>query len=100
MKDYSGAITTGGTAQSILGWSGSLNKPKRIIVQNLDPSENLYLRIAKSTDSASPNPGSLVVFAMGSFDSDGFDLATDGSPNGSISIYSEKTGHQFTAWAF
>ena len=88
MLDLSGVIAAGGTAQDLVSASPIPLGALRIQVQNLDSSESLWVC---EDGVASAGPGSISVPPGALYES------PYGSTSTTVSIFSTKTGHQFTA---
>lgn len=97
MKDLSGMIAVGGTAQILYQWDSVLDKPQRVYIQNLDASETLYVKFGDPASLASADVGSIAIPANSLFDSEGFDLQPAGVTSGACSVFAATAGHKFTA---
>ncbi len=88
MVDLSGVIVAGGTAQDLVAASPIPLGSLRVQVQNLDSSEDLWVR---EDGVASAGSGSIKVPPGALYES------PYGSTSTTASIFSTKTGHAFTA---
>lgn len=83
----SGSVTTGNSAQVLMAANANRSG---FCVQNLDPTEDLYISV---TGTASAAPGSKLIPADGGY----YETPATGAPTTAVSVFSTKTGHQFTA---
>lgn len=91
MKNVSGSIAVGGTAQTLDGAFRS------IIIQNLDTSENLYVRPDGGTASVSDG-ASILIPPLGYWESP---ATMFGGATTAISLVAATTGHKFFAeWLY
>lgn len=92
MQDYSGTITTGGTAQTAVAANGKRNFLR---VENPpSASESLFVRYdgTASTNASTPDSTELVPGASDEFPSGG---AVGYVPGGAVSVIAATTGHKF-----
>lgn len=91
MQDYSGSITTGGTAQTAVAANGRRNFLR---VENPpSASESLFVRYGgtASTNSGTPDSTELAPGASDEFPTGGSGYV----PGGAVSVIAATTGHKF-----
>ncbi|MEK7392246.1 MAG: hypothetical protein AAB214_06745 [Fibrobacterota bacterium] len=91
-QNVSGTITTGGTAQTLVAFPAGA-RPRGFWIQNLDDAATLYIR--GDGQAATAGVGSIVMNPGDLYETPHFWPV--GNPVPSVSVFSTKTGHAFSA---
>ncbi len=88
ITDRSGTITAGGTAQT----AAAANSGRQyLLIQNLDASEDLWVRFGAT--AAVATPGSVKLLG-----NSGMTFESGPCATGLVSVIAATTGHKFTIW--